>query len=261
MIDLEILLLGLLFLKLSVFLILERLNVRFLKLHGSNVPDAVKGIMDSSTFAKSVEYTEAKSKFSSLSTLYDAVILALIIAFGILPNSYAYLSGLFGYSLFGQSLVIILILFIFSLPSLPFNWWETFKLEESFGFNKSTLKLWISDQIKGIVLGLIIGVPLLIVLMWIVTQMGSYWWFWAFVFLWLFQVFMIVMYPMFILPIFNKLEPLGPGELRDRLMALGDHCGFKSQAILVMDGSKRSGHSNAFLLDLVNLGKLYCMIP
>ncbi len=246
MIDLVILLIGLLVLRLCVFLILERLNVKFLKLHGVNLPESVQGIMDEPTFAKSVEYTEAKSKFSSVSTIYDGLILTLIISLGILPYAYNSLSGLLGYGLLGQSLVFIITLFLLGLPNLPFNWWETFKLEERFGFNKSSLKLWISDQIKGLALGLIIGVPLLMGLMWIVTQMGAYWWLWAFVFLWLFQVVMIVLYPMFILPLFNKLEPLEAGELKDRLLALGDRCGFKSQTILVMDGSKRSGHSNAF---------------
>jgi STE24 endopeptidase len=246
MIDLVILLIGLLILRVFLFLVLERLNVNFLKLHGSNLPDSVQGIMDAPTFAKSVEYTEAKSKFSSVSTIYDGLILALIITLGILPYFYSLLSGVLGYGFFGQSLVFIVTLFLLGLPSLPFTWWETFKLEERFGFNKSTLKLWITDQIKGLALGLIIGVPVLMALMWIVTQMGAYWWLWAFVFLWLFQVVMIVLYPMFILPLFNKLEPLEAGELKDRLLALGDRCGFESQTILVMDGSKRSGHSNAF---------------
>ena len=246
MIDLVFLLIGLLVTRVLVFLVLERLNINFLKLHGSNLPDSVQGIMDAQTFSKSVEYTEAKSKFSSVSTIYDGLILALIIVFGILPYFYSVLSDLFGYGLFGQSLVFIVTLFLLGLPSIPFTLWETFKLEERFGFNKSTLKLWITDQIKGFALGLIIGVPVLMALMWIVTQMGAYWWLWAFVFLWLFQVVMLILYPMFILPLFNKLEPLEAGELKDRLLALGNRCGFKSQTILVMDGSKRSGHSNAF---------------
>ena len=246
MIDLVILLIGLLLLRLVVYLLLERLNIQFLKLHGANLPDSVQGIMDEPTFTKSVEYTEAKSNFSSVSTIYDGLILALIILLGVLPYAYDSLSALFGYGLLGQSLVFIVTLFLLGLPNVPFNWWETFKLEERFGFNKSTLKLWVSDQIKGLALSLVIGVPLLMGLMWIVTQMGTFWWLWAFVFLWLFQVVMIVLYPMFILPLFNKLEPLAAGELKDRLLSLGDRCGFKSQTILVMDGSKRSGHSNAF---------------
>ena len=246
MIDLVILLISLLVVKLGVYLLLERLNIKFLKLHGTNLPDSVQGIMDEPTFSKSVEYTEAKSNFSCVSTIYDGLILSLIILLGVLPYAYDSLSALFGEGLLGQSMVFIVTLFLLGLPNIPFNWWETFKLEERFGFNKSTLKLWVSDQIKGLALSFVIGVPLLMGLMWIVTQMGTFWWLWAFVFLWLFQVVMIVLYPMFILPLFNKLEPLAAGELRDRLLSLGDRCGFKSQTILVMDGSKRSGHSNAF---------------
>ena len=180
MIDLVILLISLTVLRLVVYLMLERLNIRFLKLHGTNLPDSVQGIMDELTFIRSVEYTEAKSNFSSASTIYDGLILALIILFGVLPYAYNSLSALFGYGLVGQSLVFIVTLFLLGLPNLPFNWWETFKLEERFGFNKSTLKLWVSDQIKSLALSLVIGVPLLICLMWIVSQMGTFWWLWAF---------------------------------------------------------------------------------
>ena len=127
MIDLVFLLIGLLVTRVLVFLVLERLNINFLKLHGSNLPDSVQGIMDAPTFSKSVEYTEAKSKFSSVSTIYDGLILALIIVFGILPYFYSLLSDLFGYGLFGQSLVFIVTLFLLGLPSIPFTLWETFK--------------------------------------------------------------------------------------------------------------------------------------
>ena len=246
MIDLVILLIILLVVRLVVYLFLEQLNIRFLKLHEEDLPNSVRGIMDEATFSKSVKYTQAKSNFSSISTVYEGLILALIIVLGVLPYLYNSLSALFGYGLMGQSLVFIITLFLLGLPNIPFNWWEIFKLEERFGFNKSTQKLWIADQIKGFVLSFVIGVPLLMCLMWIVNQMGEFWWIWAFVFLWLFQIVMIVLYPMFILPLFNKLEPLASGHLKDQLLSLGDRCGFKSQTILVMDGSKRSGHSNAF---------------
>ena len=147
MTDLVVFLIGLLIFKLGVYLLLERLNLRFLKKNEENLPKSVQGIMDEPTFAKSVKYTEAKSNFSSVSSIYDGLILALIIIFDILPFAYHSLSGLFGYGLFGQSLVFIITLFLFGLPNLPFNWWETFKLEESFGFNNCTLKLWVSDLI------------------------------------------------------------------------------------------------------------------
>jgi STE24 endopeptidase len=232
--------------KLFTYLVLEWVNLKYLNKHAADLPESVKGIMDEATFAKSVDYTQAKTRFSSINTLYDTAILAIILLCGFLPFIYEGLSAFLGYGLFSQALVFILSMFLIGLPSLPFSWWSTFKLEEKFGFNKSTLSLWISDQVKGFALSIIIGVPLIAALIWIVNQMGDFWWVWAFVFFWLFQVVMLVLYPMFILPLFNKLEPLEAGELKDRLLALGDRCGFKSKTIYVMDGSKRSGHSNAF---------------
>ncbi len=232
--------------KLCTYLVLEWVNLKYLNKHAADLPESVKGIMDEATFAKSVDYTQAKTRFSSINTLYDTATLAIILLCGFLPFIYEGLSAFLGYGLFSQALVFILSMFLIGLPSLPFSWWSTFKLEEKFGFNKSTLSLWISDQVKGFALSIIIGVPLIAALIWIVNQMGDFWWVWAFVFFWLFQVVMLVLYPMFILPLFNKLEPLEAGELKDRLLALGDRCGFKSKTIYVMDGSKRSGHSNAF---------------
>ena len=244
--NLMVILLGLIALKLAVFLILEWINFQFLKKHSVDLPFSVQGIMDEATFAKSVSYTQAKSKFSVLSSIYDGILLILILTYGVIPLIYEFLSALIGQGLWAQSLVFILSVFLFNLPSMPLNWWHNFKLEHAFGFNKSTQKLWFMDQIKGFILSVCIGVPLIFLLMWIVEQMGSYWWLWAFAVFWLFQVIMVIVYPMFILPLFNKLEPLESGELKDRLMALGDRCGFKSKTIFVMDGSKRSGHSNAF---------------
>lgn len=244
--NLMVILLGLIALKLAIILILEWINFQFLKKHSVDVPSSVQGIMDESTFAKSVSYTQAKSKFSVLSSIYDGILLILILTYGVIPLIYEFLSALIGQGLWAQSLVFILSVFLFNLPSMPLNWWHNFKLEHAFGFNKSTQKLWFMDQIKGFILSVCIGVPLIFLLMWIVEQMGSYWWLWAFAVFWLFQVIMVIVYPMFILPLFNKLEPLESGELKDRLMALGDRCGFKSKTIFVMDGSKRSGHSNAF---------------
>ena len=261
MMNLIILLLCLLFVRLFIFLFLEYINISYLKRNSSNFTQAARGVMDSNTFLKSVDYTKAKSRFSCFSAIYEALILGLIITLGILPHIYDLLSNFFWPNYLGQSLTFIVTLFLISITNFPINLWETFKLEERFGFNNSTLKLWISDQIKGFLLSLIIGIPLLISLMWIVSSMGKSWWLWAFFLLWLFQVVMVILYPMFILPIFNKLEPLQEGELKDRLLSLGDRCGFTSKTILVMDGSKRSGHSNAFLQALVNFGKLFFTIP
>ncbi|MEM8868721.1 MAG: M48 family metallopeptidase, partial [Verrucomicrobiota bacterium] len=190
--------------------------------------------------------TVAKTRFGMLSDIYDAGILALVILSGFLALLYGSLSDVFGENLWGQALVLFLIGIILSVPSMPFDWWSTFKIEERFGFNKSSLGLWVSDKLKGLLIGLVIGYPLLALLIFLVNAVGSFWWLWGFAVFFLFQLIMVVAYPMFIMPLFNKLEPMEAGEMRDRLMALADRSGFLAQTILVLDGSKRSGHSNAF---------------
>src|SRR5262249_16235408 len=129
---------------------------------------------------------------------------------------------------------------------LPFEWWEQFRLEQKFGFNKSTPALWVTDKLKGAALMFVIGFPLLWVLLWLVQRTGEKWWLGGVLFMFGFQVLMLILYPKLILPLFNKLTPLPDGELRSRLMALGDRTGFRAKTIEVMDGSKRSGHSNAY---------------
>ena len=135
---------------------------------------------------------------------------------------------------------------LLSLPSLPFDWWGQFRLEQRFGFNQSTLRLWVADKLKGLLLLLLIGFPLLWALLGLVRWTGGSWWLWGFALLFGFQLLMIVLYPKLILPLFNKLTPLAEGDLRTRLLALADRTGFRAQTIQVMDGSKRSAHSNAF---------------
>ena len=121
-----------------------------------------------------------------------------------------------------------------------------FKIEERFGFNRSTLKLWISDKIKGALIGVVIGFPFLWLLISLVGWLGAWWWIYAFAVMMAFQLLMMVLYPMIIMPLFNKLSPLEEGSLKDRLMDLSERAGFKAKTIQVIDGSKRSGHSNAF---------------
>jgi STE24 endopeptidase len=119
-------------------------------------------------------------------------------------------------------------------------------LEEKFGFNKSTTRLWVVDHVKSLLLGLAIGFPLMWALLALVGWVGTYWWIWGFVLLFGFQLLMMVLYPKVIMPLFNKLTPLPEGDPRTRLMALADRTGFQARTIDVMDGSKRSAHSNAF---------------
>lgn len=238
--------LALLALKTIVSLALDWINLGHVRKNAGSVPESFRDFIDTETYAKSTAYTEARTRFGMLSEVFDALILALILLFGVLPWLYVGLGTWLGAGVWGQSFILIAILFILGLPGLPFDWWSTFRIEARFGFNKSTLKLWITDKIKGSLIGLAIGLPLLSFLLWLVGALGTYWWLWGYGVFFLFQLVMVVAYPMFIMPLFNKLEPLEEGDLKTRLFALADRTGFKAQTILVMDGSKRSGHSNAF---------------
>lgn len=236
----------LLILKVATSVGLDWINLRHALSRKESVPESFRDFIDLSTYRKSIDYTVAKTHFGMVSDLYEGLVLAVVLLLGILPWFYELFSGWFGFGIWGQALVLILIVLLLSLPSIPLDWWGTFKLEERFGFNKSTWKLWLSDKAKGTVIGFVIGYPLLALLIYLVDSAGALWWLWGFLVFFAFQLVMVVVYPMYIMPLFNKLEPMEDGDLKTRLFALADKTGFQAQTILVMDGSKRSGHSNAF---------------
>lgn len=226
---------------------LATLNRREVRRHAAEPPAGVAAIMEGATYRKAVAYTLEKSGFGTLVEIFDTLVLALVVFGGVLPAIYeqfAYWGG--PDAAWSDALFILTIGVLLSLPGLPFDWWAQFRLEAKFGFNQSTVRLWMTDKIKGLLLTLLIGYPLLWVLLSLVHWVGDRWWLWGFAVLFGFQLLMLVLYPKLILPLFNQLTPLPEGELRNRLLALGDRTGFQAQAIQVMDGSKRSAHSNAF---------------
>jgi len=237
----------LLFLRLIAELVLASLNRAEVRRHAGTPPPAVAAIMDDATYAKSVAYTLEKSRFGVLTGIFDTLVLALVVFGGVLPFLFSHIVGWGGPdSIWTRVLFILAAVMLLGLPSLPFEWWEQFRLEQKFGFNKSTPGLWVSDKVKGALLAVAIGFPLLWVLLWLVQWTGATWWIWGFAVMFGFQLLMMILYPKLILPLFNKLTPLPEGDLRSRLMALGERTGFKASTIEVIDGSKRSGHSNAY---------------
>ena len=225
-------------------LILERLNCGHVREASGRAPRAYGHFIDQETYDRSIEYTLAKSRFGTIETVYDGLILGAVILLGFLPWLYRSIQDWIGSGVWTDALNLCLIGIVLALPGLPWNWWNQFRLEERFGFNKSSQKLWFSDRVKGLLVGFLIGYPMLCVILWLM-QLPN-WWVYAFAVVFLFQLVMMVVYPMFIMPLFNKFEPLPEGELRDRLMDLSERTGFRARTILVMDGSRRSAHSNAF---------------
>ncbi len=225
---------------------LDHLNKKEVQRNSEAIPKEFAGVMDDETYAKSVRYTLAKHQFGVFETIVDAVILGVIILCGVLPWFYTVFSEWVGRAAWASAFFLVVVSMLMSVLSLPLEWWSQFKIEAKFGFNRSSLGLWGSDKLKGAVIGLIIGFPLLWLLFKLVDWIGPSWWVWGFVLFFCFQLLMMILYPMLIMPLFNKLTPLPEGSLKDRLMALAESTAFKASTIQVMDGSKRSSHSNAF---------------
>jgi STE24 endopeptidase len=233
-------------LRLAAQLVLNALNASEVRRYAANPPTAAAAIMDRATYAKSVEYTLAKLRLNSAEEVWDSVVLAAALFSGFLPRFYAPFREWAPGSAWNRALFLLAVGALLSLPSLPFDWWGQFRLEQRFGFNQSRLWLWVTDKLKGLLLLLLIGFPLLWALLGLVRWAGGTWWLWGFGLVFGFQLLMLVLYPKLILPLFNKLTPLAEGGLRAHLLALADRTGFRAKTIQVMDGSKRSAHSNAF---------------
>jgi STE24 endopeptidase len=237
---------ALVILRLLAQLGLEALNRAEVRRHAGQRPAALFDVMDEPTYAKAVQYTLAKSRFGTVEMLFEVTLLLVLLFSGVLPWLWIKFNGFAPGAAWSGALFLVCTMLLMGVPSLPLEWWAQFRLEEKFGFNKGTLGLWITDYIKSVLLGLAIGFPLMWALLALVGWVGPLWWIWGFVLLFGFQLLMMVLYPKLIMPLFNKLTPLPDGDARTRLMALADRTGFKAQTIEVMDGSKRSGHSNAF---------------
>jgi STE24 endopeptidase len=232
--------------KLAAELWLARLNVREVTAHASRVPDAFQDSVDAATYAKSVRYTLAKSRLGRIETAFDAALLLVILFSGVLPWLLRLISGYLGSSAWSMAAFLFVVGILLSVPGLPFAWHAQFRLEEQFGFNTTTPKLWCLDRLKALLLAIVLGYPLLVLILKLVDWTGAHWWLWAWGCLLVFQLLMLVLAPVLIMPLFNKFTPLPEGSLRERLLGLGRRAGFLARGIQVMDGSKRSRHSNAF---------------
>jgi STE24 endopeptidase len=142
--------------------------------------------------------------------------------------------------------VMLAFMLLSSLLELPFSIYSTFVIEERFGFNRTTVKTFIIDIIKGGVVAVVLGVPLLWIILWLMEKSGELWWVYAWIVWTSFSLFIMWVYPTLIAPIFNKFEPLEEGDTLDRIKQLLQRCGFSSNGIFVIDGSKRSSHGNAY---------------
>lgn len=216
----------------------------------SLVPDAFADSISLAAHQRAADYSVAKTRQGRIELVYDTALLLLWTVGGGLALLNELVLGLGWSPLTGGVTVIMAFFFIGSLLDVPFAAWSTFGLEARFGFNRSTPGLFLGDLLKQGLLLLLIGTPLIALILWLMQEAGSYWWLYVWA-VWIgFSVLMMWAYPAFIAPLFNKFAPLENAMLRHRIEALLARCGFRSEGIFVMDGSRRSGHGNAYFTGL-----------
>ena len=225
---------------------LSQRQINHVLAHQAEVPEAFAGKISLSEHQKAADYTITKTRFGRLPMLYDAGLLLLWTLGGGLDWLDQTVRAL-GYSEIVTGIIVLLgFALISSLLDLPFSIYSTFVIEEKFGFNRTTPRTFIVDMLKGAMLGFVIGAPLLYVILWLMQQMGDMWWIYTWIVLTAFSLLMMWIYPTWIAPLFNKFEPLEDGETLRRIKSLLERCGFSSNGVFVIDGSKRSSHGNAY---------------
>lgn len=221
-------------------------QIRHVARHRDHVPTPFDATIPLDAHRKAADYTIAKARFGLLGTAFEAAVLIGWTLLGGLNALNLALLDLMGPGLWQQLALIAAFALIGGVLGLPFSWYATFRLEERFGFNKSSLGLWIADGLKGSLLGAVIGLPLAALVLWLMSSAGDTWWMWAWGVWMVFNLLALLVYPTLIAPLFNKFEPLADEAVKDRVNALMARCGFSAQGLFVMDGSKRSAHANAY---------------
>ncbi|TNF00811.1 MAG: M48 family peptidase, partial [Deltaproteobacteria bacterium] len=218
--------------------------------HSDEVPDKFKDQITLEDHQKAADYSIAKIKTSKFFKAIDLIVMLIwtlgggleslnmiVVKFSLSPITH----GVVFFALFGL---------ISMLLGLPQSIYTTFVVEEKYGFNKTTPKIFVTDMVKGLILGSIIGLPIVAGILWIMQALGDIWWVYGWAFLTIIQFFLIWLYPTVIAPMFNKFSPLEDGEVKDRVLSLLERTGFQSKGLFVMDASMRSAHGNAYFTGL-----------
>lgn len=221
-------------------------QVRCVAAHRAAVPAVHAQTISLADHQKAADYTLAKAKLSQIDILLDAAVLLGWTLLGGLDALNHWLLGWMAPGLPQQMALIVGFMLVGGVIGLPLSLVQTFGVEQRFGFNKTTPALWLSDLLKGLLLGAVLGLPLLALVLWLMDAGGRLWWLWTWGALVVWQLFLMAIAPNVIMPLFNKFSPLEDESLKARVQALMQRAGFQAKGFFVMDGSRRSAHSNAF---------------
>jgi len=232
----------------ALYIIIERINANYLKRYEQKVPVAFNGMIDEKELKNISRYTADNIRFKLVQTIVSKVIFLYIILSGILPWLAASLEQV-NFLIAGLVFFAVIGLVEVSM-GLPFDYYHSFVLEERYGFNTKTLKIWLSDLIKSMLVVIIIGTFLLCSLLLMVKYAGQNWWIWAWAIFLCFQLLMTILYPTIIAPLFNKFTPLEDSELKDSIKRLAEEEGLNVGGIYQMDATRRTRHTNAYFSGL-----------
>jgi len=224
-------------------------QIRHVARHRDAVPAAFAATISLASHQKAADYTLTKARFGLLELAFGTAVLLGWTLLGGLDTLNQALAGtrLADWGPLAQQLALVAGFGLISgALDLPFTLYSTFRIEERFGFNKMSFKLWLGDLLKSTLVGIVIGLPIVALILWLMGSAGRLWWLWAWA-VWMgFNLLILVLYPTVIAPMFNKFKPLEDESLKARVTALMQRCGFAAKGLFVMDGSKRSAHANAY---------------
>ena len=226
---------------------LAQRQIRHVRAHRGAVPGMFAESIPLAAHQKAADYTVAKARLGIVDTVIDALILLALTLGGVLQWLSDLWQRVFAVDSIWHGATLILTVFLVrGLLSLPLNLYRIFVIEERFGFNRMTLRLFLADLLKGLAVGAVLGIPLLLAILWLMQAAGPLWWLYAWALLVAYSLFLQMIYPAVVMPLFNKFSPLDDPVLAARVEQLLSRTGFRSRGLYVMDGSKRSSHGNAF---------------
>jgi len=220
--------------------------------HREAVPDAFRESVALDAHQKAADYTIEKGKLGDIDNIIGIIFLLILTLGGGISLSFELWSSFDLSPMVTDLGAIATIVLIMTLFEIPTSLYQTFVIEEKFGFNKSTLTQFFKDQLISLSLVIAIGMPILALILWVMDSIGTFWWLYAWAILMSISLLMSWLFPTIIAPLFNKFTPMEDGSLKDRIQNLLSRCGFNSNGIFIMDGSKRSGHGNAYFTGLGN---------
>jgi STE24 endopeptidase len=220
--------------------------------HRDAVPDAFKDSVSLEAHQKAADYTVEKGKLGDIDSVAGVVFLLILTLGGAISFSFDFWSSFELSPMISDLAAVASVFIIMTLFEIPSSLYQTFVIEEKYGFNKSTHTQFFKDQAISLALLIVIGMPIMALILWVMDSVGSLWWLYAWAILMAISLLMSWLFPTVIAPLFNDFTPMEDGSLKTRIQGLLTRCGFNSDGIFIMDGSKRSGHGNAYFTGMGN---------